>query len=85
MTRTQDNIIGALVFALAAVTILCTVWVSREAISVVSATRVAHQETREALQVAWDAHHETLVDLAECRKQVNKSTSQLTNEVQNVE
>ncbi len=53
----ENRITTALCFTLCVVAILGILWITKEATDVVSATRVAHDETR--------------VELAECRKQVN--------------
>ncbi len=58
-TPVQDTMICLWCFILTVVAIGGSVLVARSATSVVSATRVAHDETR--------------VELAECRKQVNSA------------
>jgi len=69
MIPLRDAIGGAVLIAVvgaASIVLITYIAISgiRERNDTITATRVA-------FQVAWDAHYETQVELAECRKQTN--------------
>ena len=78
MTPIQDNIILALCFVLGVVSIGGVAWVTSEATHIVSATRVAHNETKAELADILTELASTLIELHKCE---NKSTKQSTNDV----
>ncbi len=96
MISVREALLGAVLVAAFGVGGMCILTyisasIITEAHNKIDATRVELQRSEDAftaarmiLQTELNTHHETRVDLAECRKQANKPNSQLTLGVQDV-